>query len=721
MRGAAESERQPEASLGQFLLSQATRAGLSARDIAERFQKLANEEALRIEDGADAPSDPISEMSFSKSHLDRLYKGSASLPSRRFLTIFLGITSQAAGIRPELHHELHRRADELLALERRNHRQRRSQTSTPTSQESTEIVVATLQIQLELERAHRTEDRLRWALSDTQRVMETLLRIINALRDIITGSAAEIGLHTAKESEVQALAKRQRIQAKSYKATAEAQFDRANERRQLLETLWDQAHENLQRLTFHAEVSDAPPLSTELALPRIPLPEDLRTKSTLMDIGAALGKVEKYNDAEEQAVIELQHSIAADTPLNLDDELNILVAATRLTDEGTRRTALRTLLEQWPHHRKTRDTLVRLARDEKSEIRRITAWSLAEGWSGDPIARDALTALARDNDASVRENAVLGLAEGWAGDPIARDALTALARDNDGSVRENAVLGLAEGWAGDPTVRDALTAFIYDADVYVRMAVAESLADVWLNDAIADAALQTLSSDASPSVRWAAQQTIVTQAGRHDDTPQKIGLNANILLAVRLPSDHDLPAPIPLLDRLHRGIAFDAGITVLIGDNGAGKTVLLHTLMQLSPHRTTDASEFRNPSDLSRSLARALKVAWNEQRPIECAHYLTDYYFRHNRGKSKASGIEHWSENWSALMRSRQGSNQLFLFDEPAALYSPAVHKIMREKLNELASQGNQVIIASTQSSWIEHSTARVIRIDKHKLHKRRY
>ncbi|MFI1644881.1 HEAT repeat domain-containing protein [Streptomyces fungicidicus] len=660
-------------------------------------------------------------MSFSKSHLDRLYKGSASLPSRRFLTIFLGITSHAASIHPERHHELIRRAEELLALEHQNRRNRRTQISTSAPQAPTETVVATLQMQLELERAQRTEDRLRWALSDTQILMETLLRIINALRDIITESSAKLRLYAAEESEAQILAKDQRIQAQSYKTTAESQFTRANERRLLLESLWDQAHENLQRLTLHNKETNVPPLSNELALPRNPLPEDLHTQSTLVDIATALGKVKQYNEVEEQTILELKQTITADTPLRLDDELNILVAATRLTDDKTRRTALVALLANWSRHRETRDTLVRLAHDKNSEIRHITAASLAEGWAGDPTARDALIALAHNKSQSIRETAVLGLAEGWAGDPTARDALIALAHNKSQSIRETAVLGLAKGWAGDPTARDALIVFARDDDVYVRMAVAESLADVWLNDAIADAALRTLSSDTSPSVRWAARQRVLTQAGRHNDTRQGAGHSDNMLLAVRLPTSHTATGPIALIDRLHRGIAFDSGVTVLIGGNGTGKTLLLHTLMRLSPRLTTDSPPSRSPSDPSRGLAKEIEAVWNNQRTVECVHYFTDSYFRQYGRQSHASAIESWLAAWSALMRDKRGPNHLLLLDEPVPFFDQTVRKLMCEKLDEFVDRGNQVIIASAHDSWIEEPTARVIRIGKRTLRKRRY
>ncbi|WP_329057247.1 HEAT repeat domain-containing protein [Streptomyces sp. NBC_01453] len=721
MSGAAGSGREPDAQLGQFLLAQASRAGLSARDIAERFQALANQEASRIKDGADVPADPISEMSFSKSHLDRLYKGSVPPPSRRFLATFLEITSRAAGIRPEHHRELYERADALLALELRNRRNRRAVNSSATSQVPTDALVATLQMQLELERTQRTEERLRWALSDTQILMQTLLRIISALRDIITEVDTKLRLYATQESDAQATAKDHRIQAQSYKVAAEAQFDRVNQRRRLLEALWDQAHGNLQRLALHAEATDIPSLSADLALPPIPQPEEFHTQSTLVDIAVALGKVQEHNEAEEQVILELQNAIMADMPLKPDDELNILVAATRLTDERTRRTALLTLLEDWPQRRETRDTLVRLAHDEQSEIRRMTAWSLAERWAGDLAARDALIALARDSGENVRETAVLGLAEGWAGDLVARDALIALARDSGENVRETAVLGLAEGWAGDLVARDALIALVHDDDVYVRMAVAESLADIWLDDAIADTALQMLNCDASPSVRWAAQKEVSTHSGRHGGSPQETDCGDNILLAVRVHTGHGLPESLPVLDRLHRGIAFDAGITVLLGANATGKTVLLHALGLLAPRLTTDLSPSHNPSDLSRKLSKLLEVAWNEQRTLECAYYMGNFKFDPRKAKPQASGAESWMEQWSAFMRDRQGSNHLLLLDEPAANVDYEVRRLMCEHLNGLVNQGSQVIIASAQSSWIEVPTARVIRIDKRALRKWHY
>ncbi|MGW3311760.1 HEAT repeat domain-containing protein [Streptomyces sp. NPDC001073] len=722
MTSAARRGPELDDTLGHFLQSQANAAGLSTRDIAERFEKLAAQEKASIEDGGDTPADPVSRMSFSKSHLDRLYRDSSSPPSKRFLRIFLGITSRAAGVPPEQHRELCQKAEDLLSSARRNRLSRRAAGPASPKQVPAETVVATLQIQLELERAQRTEDRLRWALSDTQALMGILLQIINALRDIITDIDTQVvrGLRTAEEPDVRDSAKQQRSQAQTYKRTAEAQFDRVNHRRRLLEILWDQAHGNLQRLAVHAEVADIPSLPDDLTLPpQMVLPEDFHSQTALVDIATALGKVEEHNDAEEQATRELQHTIMADEPLQPDDELAILVAATRLTDDRTRGTALRTLVKNWPQHPDTRDTLVRLAQDEERDIRLTTAWHLAEFWAGDDTARDAIIGLTRDSEADVQENAILGLAERWASDDTARDAIIGLTHDDRGYSREAAVLGLVEGWAGDDTARDALVSLVDDDDVNVRVAVAESLANSWPGNAVARTALHAMNRDASSTVRWAAQQGIV----EHDDpgsfNPRGTGPSSSILLAVRIPPLHSAPeppGPIPLFTRLRQGIDFDTGVTVLLGKNGAGKTVLLHALALLSPRSISDAP-LRNISSVSRQLAIDMEAVWNELRPLKGVYYLTHFHFE-RRQNQRASAMENWMEQWSSIVNERKGPNRLFLLDEPTAHLDRQAHRVMAEQLEDLVTQGCQVIIASAQHTWAEIPTARVIRMEKRTLRK---
>ncbi|MEW1923817.1 hypothetical protein, partial [Streptomyces sp. NPDC088360] len=361
--------------------------------------------------------------------------------------VFLEITSNVAGINVEEHRRLYRQAEVLWNAARQNRQSRLAKGSALQSRDSVESTVAVLQVQLQLERAQRAEDGLRWALSDSHLLLGTLLQIISALREIIVNLDVQLVqmVRATEEATSRKLAERQRSQAKSYKQSAEAQFDRVDQRRRMLEVLWDQAHSNVRRLKLHAEFPDITALPEGPALPSQQiLPDGGLARPALVDIATALGKVQEHEDVEDQVARELKKIIISDSPLLPDGELAILLAATRLTDTENRRIALRALLKSWPSRLETRDVLVRLSRDEESSLRLVAAQALIDKWSGDVDARDALVALTRGGDANAREVAVLGLAKGWSGDVDARDALVALTRGGDANAREVAVLGLAK-------------------------------------------------------------------------------------------------------------------------------------------------------------------------------------------------------------------------------------------------------------------------------------
>ncbi|MFF2044043.1 hypothetical protein ACFVVX_26850 [Kitasatospora sp. NPDC058170] len=219
--------------LGNFLRTRAQEAGLSARGIARAFEVRADREQAQIAAGAGGSAVPVSGMNFSKSHLDRLFKGGTALPSGRFLGVFLEITSAAAGLPPQRHQALIREATELLTKARRLRTRPTALPQPHPEPPTTAAAIATLQAQLDLERAHRTGDRLRRELSDTQALMGTLLQIIDALRDIITELDLDLvgAPRTAGRTVPRSLAERQRTDAVEYKAAAETEFDRVDHRR----------------------------------------------------------------------------------------------------------------------------------------------------------------------------------------------------------------------------------------------------------------------------------------------------------------------------------------------------------------------------------------------------------------------------------------------------------------------------------------------------------
>ncbi|MFD8730769.1 HEAT repeat domain-containing protein [Streptomyces sp. NPDC059611] len=698
--------------LADFLRTRAQEAGLSAREIARAFQQRADREQARIAAGAARPTAPVGEMSFSKSHLDRLFKGGATLPSVRFLEVFLEITSAAVGLPPQSHQALRQEATELLTKARRIRARRSARPQSPPRPElpTTSPAIATLQAQLDLERAHRTGDRLRHELSEAQTLMATLLQIIDALRNIITELDLDLFRppRSAERAAPQSLTERQRTEAATYKAAAEAEYGRVDHRRRVLELLWDQAQGNLRRLTVNADgehlgpLPDLPPLPTQSSLS-----PSLHAEPALADIATALGRVQEYNDAEEQKIGELRRAVADNAPLAPDDELVILVAATRLSDPIARDAAVRTVLSSWAHHPRTRDTLLRLVHDDQSAIRNSVAWGLAAAWAGNPKARDAVAALAGDPEHHVRQTAAMGLAHGWAGDHAARDALAQLIQHENPDVKQTVMRALVQGWANDPVVRDCLVALSRDSAIPVRAVAAEFLAEGWTGEGVVHAALSSLCDDPAESIRWIAMQGLTRQG--HTPATSPVPDNA-ILQAVELSSSYQELGTLPVAAVLRQGIDFHEGITVLAGANGTGKTVLLNALA-LSMDSKHSTRSIAQPSPWSKDLAKHLRITWNGRRKPYSCHYLSDRTVpvldRY------ASGLKNWQAYLRSLSKSDGAPNRIVLIDDTFGFLDSMAEREIFDTLLELANQGFQLIVTSSRISWTAFSVARVIKIDQ--------
>ncbi|WOP07082.1 hypothetical protein R2B67_00385 [Streptomyces cyaneofuscatus] len=174
-----------------FLRAQADEAGMGAREVSDRFVRAAQEEMNGKGPGEGTLEVPISSMKFSKSHIDRLFRAQAlPAPPWPFTRRFLLITNRAAGLSAEQHHERLAEAKRLLKL--LGERGRLRQVDHPAGQAGRGLggeggdMVATLRLEVDLERARHTETRLRYALRDAQFLMTTLWSIISALRDIIS-------------------------------------------------------------------------------------------------------------------------------------------------------------------------------------------------------------------------------------------------------------------------------------------------------------------------------------------------------------------------------------------------------------------------------------------------------------------------------------------------------------------------------------------------------
>ncbi|MGW7511936.1 HEAT repeat domain-containing protein [Streptomyces massasporeus] len=760
MTRSASRDEEAGKALGQFLQDQSQAAGLSTRDIEQRFQQRADQERARIESGQAIPVDPVSGMNFSKSHLDRLFKGATAPPSKRFVTMFLEITSSTIGMTPSLHQELCRKADDLLTAVHRYRRHKRAERpAAPTSPTPPEAAVANLQLQVELERAHRIEDRLRWALSDAQLLMTTLLQIISSLRDIIIDLDTKQvqAIQLGAESFAPDPAESPRKQALSQKATAESQLVRVNERRLLLETLWEQAHANVQRLSRHP---DAPKIETLPTGPVLPRHEVLSTRFSahvaLDDIAAALIKAEEINTAEDRKTGEWQENLGPATDLESADEQAILLAATRLTDAENRRAALDTLTKSWPHSLATRDALLRLICDEQSEIRKtatrtlgrdwsaddaarqavitatrdhdpkvqaVAVWVLTQSWRDDSSARDAVVALTVDDSEETRETAIEGLAEGWPGDKTAQEALVRLTYDRASRVRETAVEALLESWPGDVSARDALLKLVYSDDISMREVAAASLCAGWPGDPSVTAAFLELQHDDVPFIRWVVERGLIQEGHPLHDSPDLVTevrnqrnvsqsrqpvspIDRGMLIASRVPYDFTTEKPLEAILALRQGISFDPGISIIEGRNASGKTILLMALaLHIGAVAWRDVTPYR-PS-LALEVANNLELLWHTKPLPEECFYLNP---RISRAKRLAQ-LEH--------TLSKEGKYRLYILDEPMGAWASEMVNSFSSQISKLAQQGCQFIISTSDVKRVGFTDGKLIRLGRRRIRER--
>jgi HEAT repeat protein len=381
-----------------------------------------------------------------------------------------------------------------------------------------------------------------------------------------------------------------------------------------------------------------------------------------------------------------------------------LIRLLRDTSISVHRLALSCLTRTWPGDPEVRDVLVSLLSRLPREARRRSVEALSEGWRGDPTARDAVAALSGDEDRRVREALVRALATGWPGDAVARDAVSALTGDEDRRVREAAIMALVRAWSQDDRVRASLLTMVCDRNLRIRERIPTVIAAALPGDPVAAAALRVLLADRTPTVRWAAERALelwdgseareVSAALRAQCAEPSRPDGRYLLAAARIPSDFVDPAAhdpsLGLLHALRHGIAFDAGITVLLGQPGTGKTIMLNALAL----RTGAAQAAREMSALSPVLAECLELVTSHRSPrrVVC-----------NTGR--------WREVDPAWLHGQADPpNCLYLLDAPFTSVEGAVAGF--GAMQELVREGCQFVVTMSTIPIRLPSTARIISLD---------
>ncbi|HEU4512917.1 MAG TPA: AAA family ATPase [Nocardioidaceae bacterium] len=169
------------------------------------------------------------------------------------------------------------------------------------------------------------------------------------------------------------------------------------------------------------------------------------------------------------------------------------------------------------------------------------------------------------------------------------------------------------------------------------------------------------------------------------------------------PADRDRwPATIPAVAQLlDEGLELPEGVTLLVGENGTGKSTIVEAVAMafgLSPeggsiharHATRDSE-----SDLWRSirLERAAGAPrWGFFLRAETMHGL--YTYLEGVGGPRLHELSH-GESFLEVLRSRFDSPGLYCLDEPEAALSFSAQMALVGTLHELAGKGAQILCAT--------------------------
>ncbi len=183
-----------------------------------------------------------------------------------------------------------------------------------------------------------------------------------------------------------------------------------------------------------------------------------------------------------------------------------------------------------------------------------------------------------------------------------------------------------------------------------------------------------------------------------------------------VPNEQSYLKGLPVVQYLckHPHLVLDADVTILVGENGTGKSTLLEAVAV--------ACGF-NPEGGSRNFNFSTNATHSELhkclRVVRRAYPKDGYFLRAESLYNVATNIEeldrqpafspplvesyggrslhHQShgESFLALVQNRLGGNGLYLFDEPEAALSPMRQLTLLSEIDRLVKSGSQLLIAT--------------------------
>jgi predicted ATPase len=157
---------------------------------------------------------------------------------------------------------------------------------------------------------------------------------------------------------------------------------------------------------------------------------------------------------------------------------------------------------------------------------------------------------------------------------------------------------------------------------------------------------------------------------------------------------------------LREGIELRPGITVLVGENGSGKSTVVEMLAEayglspqggsiLAPASRLRASEPGAGSRLTVERGAGARSAWAYFVRADTMHSLYTYLEQNpGRSRERFHELSH-GQGFLEIFRTRVSQHGFYLMDEPDAPLSFIASLSLVALLHELAGHGSQVIVAT--------------------------
>ncbi len=203
--------------------------------------------------------------------------------------------------------------------------------------------------------------------------------------------------------------------------------------------------------------------------------------------------------------------------------------------------------------------------------------------------------------------------------------------------------------------------------------------------------------------------------------------------ASRVKEPESYPFCLPLFSKSNFELGFDRAVTIIVGENGTGKSTLLEGIAALAGYDEAGGGKGYMPVDHSRAvevmggrLAEALRASWlpkitngwffRAESFFSVARYL-DEAARDADGAPPDFLSHSHGEGFLRFFDERCRRQGIFIFDEPESALSPSRQIEFLKLLRRMDGSGIcQVIMATHAPILMAYPNARLLRLTKYGL-----